>query len=346
MLEKFSQLQINPLIADKPAEPRDSSNLMIVNRDSGKIIHEKFFNIGNYLRAGDCIVLNESKVWKAKIYAKKTTGAKTDFLLISPLDEERKKWKLLCRKAKTGDIFEVSGNSTARCIALNEDGSFSFDFSIPLTEKYLEEFATVPLPVYIEKKRKEKGLDSEFESDPQRYQTVYASKTGSIAAPTAGFHFTENLLKGLSNNGVLLSYVTLHIGWGTFRPVRSQPQQHKMLEEECEVSLETASLINKIKASGSGRIVAVGTSSIRTLEKMSIDEKTIKSGKDLADMFIYPGYKFKIPDVFITNFHVANSPPLFMTAAFCGEDLLFEAYKQAVEKKYRFYSYGDSMMIL
>lgn len=346
MLEKFLQLKIAPLIAEKPAEPRDSSNLMIVNRASGEIIHEKFFNIGNYLKAGDCIVLNKSKVWKAKIKAKKSTGARTDFLLISPIDNERKRWKLLCRKSKIGDLFEVSGKAVAKCISANEDGSFSFEFSVPLTENYLEEFATVPLPVYIEKKRKEKGLNSEFDNDPERYQTVYASQTGSIAAPTAGFHFTENLLRDLSNKGVIVSYVTLHIGWGTFRPVRVEPQQHRMLGEECEVSPETAKLINEIKTSGNGRIVAVGTSSVRTLEKMSIDEKTLKVGKEIADMFIYPGYKFKIPDVFITNFHVPNSPPLFMTAAFCGEDLLFEAYKQAVERKYRFYSYGDSMMIL
>lgn len=345
MLEKFTTLPITPLIAEKPAQPRDSSNLMVVMRSTGEIIHDKFFNIGKYLKKGDCITLNRSRVWKARLEARKLTGAKTDFLLISPLEPDRKKWKLLSRKARIGDEYEVSGGAKARCIKINEDGSFSFEFSLPLSEAYLEKFARVPLPVYIEKKRKEKGLDTNLKSDSSCYQTVYARETGSIAAPTAGFHFTENLIEDLSTSGVLFAHLILHVGWGTFRPVRTSPDKHKMLGEACEISEDSAQLINRVKRSG-GRIAAVGTSCVRTLEKISSPDGVVKSGSDISDIFIYPGYKFKVPDIFITNLHVPGSPPLFMTAAFCGEELLFKAYSEAVSRKYRFYSYGDSMMII
>ncbi|NLI09925.1 MAG: S-adenosylmethionine:tRNA ribosyltransferase-isomerase, partial [Elusimicrobia bacterium] len=243
MLENFEELPIKELIAEKPAYPRDSSNLMIVVRKTGEIFHDKFFNLGNYLNSGDCLILNKSKVWKAKLPARKKTGGAVEFLLVSCENESKTIWKLLSRKSKPKDEYEAPGQIKARCLSQNEDGSFIFEFSSPLDEEYLNRNALIPLPNYIEKKRKEKGLSPYLENDCELYQTVYAEKEGSIAAPTAGFHFTKSLLNSLSLKGVIVSYVTLHVGWGTFRPVRTDPKEHKMLAEQCEISQEEAKII-------------------------------------------------------------------------------------------------------
>jgi len=339
----FKNLDIEPLIAEKPLDKRDSSKLMIINREKKEIIHSIFNELHKYINEGDCIVLNQSKVFKAKLKVKKETGSITEFLLINR--ENKNSWNLLCRKTKPGDKFYLEENISALCLSKNEDGSFLFQFSKEIDEKYLEKYGNVPLPHYIEKKRKKKNIEINFEEDINRYQTIYAKETGSIAAPTAGFHFSNELIEKLKEKGVKIAYLTLHIGWGTFKPIRGEIDKHIMLPEYCYINEENAKLINETKAKGK-KIFAVGTSSVRTLEKMSDENGKVFLGEKLADIFIYPPYKFKVPDSFITNFHVPDSPPLALTAAFCGIDLLYKAYKEAIENKYRFYSYGDSMLII
>jgi len=342
-LNEFLPLEIDPLIADRPAEPRDSSRLMVVRRTDGVLLHRNFRDLTEFLGPGDMLVLNRSKVWKARLWAKKQTGGKSEILLVAPSSADRTVWTGLCRKIRDGQTLSCTGGVTAECLARNPDGSFSFKFSAPVDEAYLAANGEVPLPQYILKARVRRGADAPPDED--KYQTVYAEQPGSIAAPTAGFHFTPELFSRLKTAGVKTAFVTLHIGWGTFRPVRSEdPAAHVMMEEECDLSPETAEAINAHSAAG-GRIIAVGTSSMRTLETFSDEQGTVRAGTGKAGLFIRPGYRFKVAGAFITNLHVPESAPLYMTAAFAGRGLLFKAYTEAVKEKYRFYSYGDSMLI-
>ncbi|HAH31945.1 MAG TPA: tRNA preQ1(34) S-adenosylmethionine ribosyltransferase-isomerase QueA [Elusimicrobia bacterium] len=357
-LNEFSSLEIEPLIAPKPAEPRDSSRLLLVDRASAGLRHLIFRDLPSLLGPADLLVLNRSRVWKAKLPAEKTTGGKTDLLLIEPRSPDMTVWTALARKIKPGQRLICGAGLNAVCAGLNSDGSWTFEFSAPVNEDYLAEHGEVPLPQYILKARKrEKEVcagpkaGAQFRSggppsgDETRYQTVFASAPGSIAAPTAGFHFTSEVFTALEARGVRTAFVTLHIGWGTFRPVRCKnPADHQMLEETCFLDSQTASVINAHKESG-GRIIAVGTSSMRTLETFAGIDGRLTSGERRAGLFIRPGYKFKIAGAFITNLHVPDSAPLYMTAAFTGRELLLNAYQKAVTEKYRFYSYGDAMMI-
>ena len=343
-LKEFSALDIEPLIAGGPAEPRDSSRLLVVNRAGGELLHRRFSDLSGLLGPGDMLVLNRSKVWKARLGAKKLTGGKSEILLIAPLSPDHRQWAGLCRKILPGGELACPGGVTAKCLEQNPDGSYAFGFSAPVDEAYLAANGEVPLPQYILKARKRRGIDTP--PDEEKYQTVYAAEAGSIAAPTAGFHFTPELFKKLDAAGVKTAFVTLHIGWGTFRPVRAEdPAAHVMMEEACSVSEETARAVNAHRAAG-GRVIAVGTSSMRTLETMSDEAGTLRPGSERAGLFIRPGYKFKTAGAFITNLHVPDSAPLYMTSAFAGRELLFKAYTEAVKEKYRFYSYGDSMLIL
>ncbi len=343
-LTEFSSLEIDPLIADRPAEPRDSSRLIAVSRAGGKLLHRSFSDLPGFLGPGDMLVLNRSRVWKARLDAKKPGGGKSEILLMAPASADRLVWTGLCRKVRDGQLLSCPGGVTAECLARNPDGSFTFRFSAPVDETYLAASGGVPLPQYILKARARRGVEAPPDED--KYQTVYASQPGSIAAPTAGFHFTRDLLSRLEAAGVRTEFVTLHIGWGTFRPVRSgDPASHVMMEEECSIAPEAAAAINSHRASG-GRIVAVGTSSMRTLETFSDETGKVSAGTGKAGIFIMPGYKFNVASAFITNLHVPESAPLYMTAAFAGRELLFKAYAEAVRQKYRFYSYGDSMIIL
>ncbi|MDO8805447.1 MAG: tRNA preQ1(34) S-adenosylmethionine ribosyltransferase-isomerase QueA [Elusimicrobiota bacterium] len=342
-LKEFSSLEIEPLIADRPAEPRDSSRIMAVCRADGALLHRNFRDLPELLGPGDMLVLNRSKVWKARLWAKKQTGGKSEILLMAPSTGDRTVWTGLCRKIIDGQVLACPGGVTAECLKRNTDGSFSFKFSAPVDEAYLAANGEVPLPTYILKARKRRGVESP--PDEPNYQTVYAAEAGSIAAHTAGFHFTPELLARLASSGVKTAFVTLHIGWGTFRPVRSEdPASHVMMEEACEVSPGAAAAINAHRAAG-GRVIAVGTSSMRTLETFSDENGVVASGSGKAGLFIRPGYKFNVAGAFITNLHVPESAPLYMTAAFAGRELLFKAYAEAVKEKYRFYSYGDSMFI-
>lgn len=343
-LAEFSSLEIGPLIADRPAEPRDSSRLLVVDRAAGTMRDLFFRDLPSVLPPGFMLVLNRSRVWKARLETAKPTGGRCELLLTGPLSEDRREWSALCRKMRPGQRLDCPGGVSAECLGLSPDGSFSFRFSAPLDEPYLDKYGSVPLPQYILNARKQRGAAAP--PDEQKYQTVYAEQPGSIAAPTAGFHFTPGLLKDLAEGGVKTAFVTLHIGWGTFRPVRTEdPAAHVMMEEACEVTPETAAAVNAHLAAG-GRLAAVGTSSMRTLETLSDDGGNLRAGRAKASLFIRPGYRFKTAGAFITNLHVPDSAPLYMTAAFAGRELLFKAYRHAVERRYRFYSYGDSMLVL
>jgi S-adenosylmethionine:tRNA ribosyltransferase-isomerase len=342
-LTEFSSLEIEPLIADRPAEPRDSSRLIAVDRAAAGFSHHRFRDLPDLLGPSDMLVLNRSKVWKARLEAEKPTGGKSEIRLLGPAPGDGRIWTGLCRKVRPGQLLLCRGGLSAECLGRNPDGSYSFRFSAPLDETYLAANGAVPLPQYILNARKRRGAAAP--PDEEKYQTVYAAQSGSIAAPTAGFHFTPELFGRLEAAGVKKTFVTLHIGWGTFRPVRSEaPASHVMMEESCEVSAETAAAINAHRATG-GRVIAVGTSSMRTLETFSDEDGTVVPGSGKAGIFIRPGYRFKVAGAFITNLHVPESAPLYMTAAFAGRELLFKAYREIVREKYRFYSYGDSMLI-
>ena len=342
--ERFKKFNIDPLIAKNPAEPRDCSRLMVLNRAAQTIEHKIFRDLPRFLRAGDTIVINNSKVFPAKIFAKKPTGGKIEILLVRRL-EDKYSWAALLREYKPGTqlIFEdgltavVAGNTTA--------GEAALKFNAPDILPYARKHGHMPLPPYIEKARARAGLPKSIESDKEKYQTVYARAEGSIAAPTAGFHFTPRLLDALKDMGVNIAYVTLHVGWGTFKPLRGEPAQHQMLAELAQVPPETAEIINRTQAAG-GRVIPVGTTAARTLESFANADGSIEAGSKWTDLFIYEGYKFKAAHALITNFHFPHSTPLCMACAFAGEDFIYDAYKRAVAEKYRFYSFGDAMLIL
>lgn len=342
-LTEFSSLDIEPLIADRPAEPRDSSRLMVVDRAAGTLSPRRFSDLAELLGPRDMLVLNRSKVWKARLEAAKPTGGRSEILLMSPEPGDGSVWNGLCRKINPGQTLNCPAGMKAECLGQNPDGSYRFRFSSPVDEAYLAANGEVPLPQYILKARKRSGVTAPPDED--KYQTVYAAEPGSIAAPTAGFHFTDGLFGKLEAAGVKKAFVTLHIGWGTFRMVRAEdPAAHVMMEESYELDAATAAAINAHRAAG-GRVIAVGTSSMRTLETCAAPDGTLKPGSGKAGLFIRPGHKFRTAGAFITNLHVPDSAPLYMTAAFAGRELLFKAYAEAVKQKFRFYSYGDSMFI-
>lgn len=329
------------LIAQTPVEPRNSSRMLKVNRQSGECIHDHFYNLCNYLKKGDLLVLNDSRVLPARIYGEKEgTGSFIEFLLVE--QKSNTEWEILCRpgkKAKIGTKFSFgNGKIKAEIIDVLEDGNriarFECDGNFFAA---LDEIGQMPLPPYITEKLQDK----------ERYQTVYSHELGSSAAPTAGLHFTKEQLKEIEDMGVNIAYVTLHVGLGTFRPVKEDKVlDHKMHREHFELNERTADLINQTKANG-GRVIAVGTTSCRTLESVA----SFKNGKIIpcdgyTEIFIYPGYNFKVLDGLITNFHLPESTLIMLVSAFMGYENTMNAYKIAVSEKYRFFSFGDSMLIL
>lgn len=327
------------LIAQTPLEPRNSSRLLVMNKDSGEISHDHFYNLCDYLKKGDTLVINDSRVLPARIYGEKMdNGSFIEFLLLE--QRENMVWEILCRpgkKAKIGTKFSFGkGKLIAEIVDVLEDGNrvakFSCEGSI---YSVLDEIGQMPLPPYITKKLENK----------ERYQTVYSRETGSAAAPTAGLHFTTEQLEDLKNRGVNIARVTLHVGLGTFRPVKEDNVlDHKMHSEHYEISAETANIINQTKANG-GRVIAVGTTSCRTLESVATFRGKIEAAEGNTDIFIYPGYKFKVLDGLITNFHLPQSTLIMLVSAFAGYENTMNAYKTAVEERYRFFSFGDSMAI-
>lgn len=341
--ERFKKFNIDPLIAKQPATPRDSARLMVLHRDTQIIEHRIFRDIHEYFNAGDVLVLNNTKVFPAKLFAHKKTGGKVEILLVRP-QKDPHVWTVLTRDYKENAELDFGGGLSGKMLGKTENNEVLVQFNQEDILPFCHAHGLMPLPVYIEKARKHEGMSPSLAGDKERYQTVYAKYEGSIAAPTAGFHFTEELLQKLKDKGVQIAYITLHVGWGTFKPLRGEPQQHHMLAELAEVPPETAAAVNAARAAGK-RIFSVGTTSTRTLESFTENGLT-STGKKWTDLFIYPGYQFKAIDCFITNFHFPDSTPLCMVTAFASEDFIYRAYSEAVEKKYRFYSFGDSMLLL
>ena len=327
------------LIAQTPVEPRDSSRLLVLGRKNGEIEHRHFYDIIDFLNEGDLLVVNDSRVLPARIFGiKDETGARVEFLLLKQVSGN--KWETLCKpgkKARVGAKFTFGeGILRATVVDVKDDGNRIVDFDCD--ENFfatLDKIGQMPLPPYITEELKDK----------ERYQTVYSHELGSAAAPTAGLHFTNELMDRIREKGVKIANVTLHVGLGTFRPVKvDDVTNHKMHSEHYEVPEETARLIKQTKENG-GRVIAVGTTSCRTLESVATQYGEVIACDGFTDIFIYPGYKFKVLDGLITNFHLPESTLIMLVSAFAGFDNVMNAYKVAVEEKYRFFSFGDAMFI-
>lgn len=327
-------------IAQTPTEPRDHSRLMILHKDSDRIEHKHFYDIIDYLDEGDALIVNDSRVIPARIYGcKEDTGAKIEFLLLKQIENNR--WETLVKpgkKAKIGTSF-IFGDGLLRATVTDivDDGNriveLECEENIFTT---LDKIGQMPLPPYITEKLE----------DQERYQTVYSHELGSAAAPTAGLHFTNELLDKIREKGVRIGYVTLHVGLGTFRPVKvDDVTKHRMHSEHYEIPAETAELIQQTKASGK-RVIAVGTTTCRTLESVAAQYSEIRPCDGYTDIFIYPGFTFKALDGLITNFHLPESTLIMLVSAFYGYDKTMKAYEVAVKEKYRFFSFGDAMAIL
>ena len=326
------------LIAQTPVEPRNSSRLMVLDKENGNISHSVFSALFDYLNRGDTLILNNTRVLPARIFGtKKDTGAVVEFVLLKNLGNDT--WEALAgpgRRAKPGAEFSFSEKLSCRVIEATPEGNRIIKFSCK-GEFYsvLDEVGQMPLPHYITEKLENK----------ERYQTVYSKELGSAAAPTAGLHFTKDMLKELEEQGINIGYVTLHVGLGTFRPVKAEEiTDHKMHSEHYMISKETADLINNTKKNG-GRVICVGTTSCRTLESAATYFGEIKECSGDTEIFIYPGYKFKCMDALITNFHLPESTLIMLVSAFAGYENTMNAYNTAVEEKYRFFSFGDAMFI-
>ena len=334
----FDYLLPEELIAQQPSETRDGCRLLVLHMDTNELEHRKFSDIKEYLRPGDCLVLNDSKVIPARLFGvKEGTGAHIEFLLSKKV--EGNVWETLVRPGKRlrpGDFVSFGdGKLRAEILENSEGGTRHVRFTCKgdfMT--VLEELGSMPLPPYIER--------ASEEEDKDRYQTVYAKEEGSVAAPTAGLHFTEELLEEIRAMGVKLAFVTLHVGIGTFRPVKvDKVEEHHMHFEEYSVSEEAAKLINETKAAG-GRIISVGTTACRTMESAADENGVIKAGSGSTGIFIYPGYKYKMVDCLITNFHLPKSTLLMLVSALYDREHVIEAYNTAVKERYRFFSYGDA----
>lgn len=326
------------LIAQTPVEPRDSSRLMVINRAENTLTHKHFYDIIDYLNEGDCLIANNSRVLPARIYGTKSTGANVEFLLLSQV--RNNVWECLSKpgkKAKEGAEFTFGDVMSCKVLEVLENGNRLVEFYCK--ENFfsaLDKVGQMPLPPYITAKLEDK----------ERYQTVYSKELGSAAAPTAGLHFTPELMKKIEEKGIEIGYVTLHVGLGTFRPVKvDDVTKHKMHSEHYEVPPETAQLIKETKSNG-GRVIAVGTTSCRTLESVATEHNgEVVPCEGFTDIFIYPGYEFKVLDGLITNFHLPESTLIMLVSAFADYNTIMNSYKTAVEEKYRFFSFGDAMAI-
>ena len=328
------------LIAQDPLEDRSSSRLLVLHRKSGRVEHRVFTDIVEYLKPGDCLVRNNTKVIPARLYGTRVdTGATIELLLLKRMENDV--WETLVKpgkKARQGAVISFGdGILTGEIIDVKEDGIRLIQFRYEgIFEEILDQLGQMPLPPYITHTLKDKN----------RYQTVYAKYEGSAAAPTAGLHFTEELFRKLEEKGVLVANVTLHVGLGTFRPVKvDDVSKHHMHTEFYQVTKEEADKINKAKQAG-GRIVCVGTTSCRTIESAADENGVLKPGQGDTDIFIYPGYSFKMMDVLITNFHLPESTLLMLVSALAGKEQVMRVYEEAVQERYRFFSFGDAMIIL
>lgn len=327
------------LIAQSPYEKRDEARLMILNKKDGNIQHKVFKDIIDYLNPGDCLVLNDTRVIPARLIGEKQgTGGKMEFLLLKRVDKDC--WQTLVKpgkRAQVGTKFSFgNGELNAEVTDLSDDGSRIVKFQYEgIFEEVLDRLGQMPLPPYIKEKLKDKEM----------YQTVYSKDQGSAAAPTAGLHFTKELLHKIEEKGVSLAFLTLHVGLGTFRPVKVENiEEHHMHSEFYRIDEKTADLINKAKEGGK-RVIAVGTTSCRTLETIGASNGKVKASSGWTDIFIYPGYTYKVVDALITNFHLPQSTLLMLVSALAGKEHILNAYKTAVENNYKFFSFGDAMFI-
>ena len=326
------------LIAQTPLEKRDTSRLLHLNKNSGEVEHLHFSDIKQFLRKGDCLILNDSRVLPARLLGHRATGGQVELLLLRDLGGDE--WECLVkpgRKAKPGaEVFFGNGELKATVLSTGEGGTRTVKFSYEgIFLEVLEQLGRMPLPPYIHEELR----------DNERYQTVYSRAVGSAAAPTAGLHFTNDLLNEIREMGVEIGFVTLHVGLGTFRPVKEDDiLNHEMHSEFCIMPKETADLINRTKAAG-GRVISVGTTSSRTIESFANEDGTMDETSGWTDIFIYPGYRFKCVDALITNFHLPESTLIMLVSALAGRENVLNAYNIAVAEKYRFFSFGDAMMI-
>lgn len=326
------------LIAQTPLEKRDTSRLLVLDKNSGEIKHRHFYDILDYLNPGDCLVMNDSRVLPARLLGQRPTGGVVELLLLRDLGDG--KWECLAkpgRKLQVGQEVHFPGNKlTATIIEILPEGNRVVQFHYQgIFLEILQELGKMPLPPYIKTELK----------DQERYQTVYSRSVGSAAAPTAGLHFTNDLLDKARSKGIKTAFVTLHVGLGTFRPVKAeQITDHHMHSEFCMIDAKNAAIINDVKASG-GRVICVGTTSCRTLESLVENDGTFAERSKWTDIFIYPGYEFRAMDGLITNFHLPESTLVMLVSAFAGREHVLSAYAEAVKEKYRFFSFGDAMLI-
>jgi len=339
-LEEFDFDLPEELIAQEPIENRSKSRLLVLNKSTGEIEHKIFEDVIDYLQKGDCLVLNNTKVIPARLIGRRQrTGGRIEVVLLKPIENDV--WEALVKpgsKARKGEeIVFGNGQLTAKVLDNTDYGGRLMQFFYEGSfEEILDKLGQMPTPPYIKKKLEDKD----------RYQTVYAQIPGSAAAPTAGLHFTEELLNKLRAKGVSIVFITLHVGLGTFRPVKVENvEEHKMHSEYYEVSPEAAETICRTKETGK-RVIAVGTTSTRTLETIGDENGMVKPGNGWSDIFIYPGYKFKVVDALITNFHLPKSTLIMLVSAFAGKEKVFKAYEEAIREKYRFFSFGDAMLII
>lgn len=338
--EEFNYCLPEELIAQHPIENREESRLMVIDKNKNDIEHKRFKDIVSYLRKGDCLVLNDTRVIPARLFGhREGKDESIEILLLRRIDKD--KWETLVRpgkKVRPGGKKIVFGNGELKgnVLEICEDGTRIIQFEFDgIFEEILDKLGEMPLPPYIKEKLEDK----------ERYQTVYSKKEGSAAAPTAGLHFTKELLEEIKMKGVSIAYITLHVGLGTFRPVKEDNiEDHLMHSEYFEVSEGTAKIINDAKKNG-GRIISVGTTSTRTLESIGTSDGFIMTKSGWTDIFIYPGYKFKVIDCLITNFHLPESTLIMLVSAFAGKEKILKAYSLAVKERYRFFSFGDAMFI-
>ena len=326
------------LIAQTPLERRDASRLLVLNKKTGELEHRHFYDLPEYLYEGDCLVMNDSRVLPARLLGCRSSGGSVELVLLRDLGEG--KWECLSRpgrKTKPGtELSFGDGELTATVLAVTEGGNRIVQFHYEgIFLEVLERLGKMPLPPYIKAEL----------NDAERYQTVYSREVGSAAAPTAGLHFTQELLQKLADKGVRLCYVTLHVGLGTFRPVKEEEiEDHPMHAEFCMIPEETARIVNETKKNG-GRVIAVGTTSCRTLESFASADGALSPSSGWTDIFIYPGYRFKCIDALITNFHLPESTLIMLVSALAGRETILHAYETAVKERYRFFSFGDAMLI-
>ncbi len=327
------------LIAQTPLQQRDASRLLVLHKNDGRLEHRHFYDILDYLNPGDCLVMNDSRVLPARLLGHRPTGGAAEVLLLRDLGD--KKWECLVkpgRKMQAGsEVIFGNGELTATVREVKEDGNRIVEFHYEgIFLEVLERLGKMPLPPYIKEELQ----------DQERYQTVYSREVGSAAAPTAGLHFTQELLEKAREKGISTAFVTLHVGLGTFRPVKSEEiSEHHMHAELCMISRETADILNETRRGG-GRIVCVGTTSCRTLESLVNEDGTFEPASKWTEIFIFPGYRFKALDALITNFHLPESTLVMLVSALAGRDNVLHAYEEAVKERYRFFSFGDAMLII